>query len=877
MEKLLIIDGSNLLHRAFYALPLLSNRQGEYTNAVYGFMMMLEKLLQEENPSYAAICFDKSRITFRNKEYAAYKMHRPATPAELSMQFALMKEVLDAYGIAVLELDQYEADDIIGTLAKLGETHHLQNIIGSGDKDLLQLISPDTVVALLKKGISERENYDLIKLQDVYGLTPQTFVDFKALMGDPSDNIPGVSGVGEKTALKLLHEYQDLDDIYAHLSEIKPPKLQEKLEKSKETAYLSKRLATICVEVPLDQEIAAYRVQKPDYAKLQSIYTRLNFKSLLANLPVVTNTAAPAVPAAEESVTSLPQTEAEWIKALDAYRDCPEMALSVAWQGQPLAGDPKTVGIAAKGRKSLGFAFMGQMDAAKISLWKNLLTSQHIKKITVDAKNSLLGFAALGYPLAGIVDDLSLAGYLLRPESGQYDTVSLARTYLQEELPVMDEARQAAVLAEKMVALRDILLSQIAACGMEKIYREMELPLAAVLAQMEQTGVRVEASQLAQMAQELEQAAQKEEKTIYTLADMEFNINSPKQLGFVLFEKLGLPTMKKTKTGFSTSAEVLEELAPAHEIIQHILDYRNYMKLKSTYAVGLAKAIGSDGKLHTSFLQTGTATGRLASAEPNLQNIPIRMELGRQIRRVFVPEKEGDMLLAADYSQIELRVMAHISEDPILNDAFWHGEDVHARTAAEVFGVPLHEVTGAQRRQAKAVNFGIIYGISDYGLSRNLGISRKDAKVYMDAYFAHYPKVLAYQKQAIATGKKQGYVTTILGRRRYLPDLANSNYNLRSFAERMALNTPIQGTAADIIKIAMVQIAAILAEKKMRSTMILQVHDELIFNMVPEEADRLPAIVKDAMEHAMDLRVPLRVDLKIGPDWYRMQKMEIEG
>ncbi len=874
MEKFLLVDGSNVLHRAFYALPLLTNRQGEYTNAVYGFMVMLEKLLQEVNPTYVAICFDKSRITFRSAVYEQYKAQRQATPAELSPQFELIKEVLAVYGIKALELDQYEADDIIGTLAKLGEKQNCQNIIGSGDKDLLQLISPQTTVQLMKKGISEKENFDLAKMMERYGLTPQTFVDFKALMGDSSDNIPGVAGIGEKTALKLLHAYHDLDDIYDHIEEVGPPKLQEKLKNGREMAYLSKQLATICCEAPVDLDVSVYKRTAPDYEKLRSIYERLNFRNLLANLPKEQkDETVNMMPVIEEDFY-LPQDEAAFKEVVASYADCSEIGLYLSYEGQAIHGNIKAIGLSAPQKRSFGILLMGQqIDRNKINLLKELLENKSIRKVVAEAKEVELCLAAFNIKVVNIIDDVSLAAYLLQPERGHYDLLHLAQSYLHKEIACMDEAQQAAIMAQQLFPLREELKKSLEETKMLSIYYDMELPLSHVLAQMERTGIRVEKLQLNEMAQKLEEAAKQEEKIIFSLADMEFNINSPKQLGFVLFEKLGLPAAKKTKTGYSTSVDVLEQLEPAHEIIRHILDYRTYMKLRSTYAIGLTKAIAADGKLHTSFLQMGTATGRLASAEPNLQNIPVRLELGRQIRRVFIPEKEGDLLFAADYSQIELRILAHISGDPLLQDSFLKNQDVHARTASEVFDIPLEEVNSAQRRKAKAVNFGIVYGISDFGLSQNLGISRKEAKNYMDLYFAHYPKVMDYQKEAIRLGKEQGYVKTILGRRRYLPDLHNRNYNLRSFAERVAMNTPIQGTAADIIKLAMVKISAILKEKKLKSKMILQVHDELIFNMVPEEKDILPHIVKEAMEHAMTLHVPLVVDLKVGQDWYHMEKI----
>ncbi len=887
MEKLLLIDGSSLLHRAFYALPLLANGQGQYTNGVHGFMMMFNRLVKEEQPAHIVVCFDKSRVSFRTKLFAAYKGTRKETPEELRGQFALLQQVLTAAGIQWLELDDYEADDLLGSLAVQGAAQGLLVDIFSGDKDILQLIGDQVRVFLTKKGISDIELWDEDTFREKYGVEPCRLTDIKGLMGDSSDNIPGVPGVGEKTALKLLGEYGSMEALYENLPQIKQEKLRQKLTDNREQAFLSRTLATIDRQAPVvaDWQSNAYQPERPQEA-LRQLYQELGLRQLLRGLdkeaapsPTAPQAAAQAVPPpltdqdapwpVQQSVAAaLPALcEGDWQEIADLARQQKSCSVICAWQGSPVQGDLTALAMVA-GEKLL-FA-PGEQAVQLLPQLKAVLEDGSIAKITANSKELQLLLAAHGVALSGVCDDVIIAAYLLDPAAGAYDLAALA-----EKNGLSWPALAAPAAAARMVApLAQALNAQLRQNGMEKLYQGMELPLCAVLADMEQAGIRVEGQKLSAMSQTLQQSAEEYQEQIYALAGHAFNLNSTKQLAVVLFEEMGIAPVKKTKTGYSTDAEVLEQLALSQPIAALLLEYRLVTKLRSTYTDGLRALIDpKTGKLHTSFKQTVTATGRLSSAEPNLQNIPVRHELGRRIRQVFVPDQPGDLLLAVDYNQIELRVLAHISGDQKLLQAFAENEDIHTRTASEVFGVPLDQVDRQMRRNAKAVNFGIVYGISDFGLSRDLGVSRKEAGAYIEKYFARYPQVAAYQQATIAAGRKNGYVTTICGRRRLLPELDSRNHNLRSFAERMAINTPIQGSAADIIKIAMLNIAAQIRQRGLRSQMLLQVHDELIFNMVPEERQILPQLVKDCMEQAMVLDVPLTVDCKVGPDWYHLESL----
>lgn len=874
MEKLVLIDGSSLIHRAFYALPLLNNAAGEYTNGVYGFMNMLNKVIEQQKPAYLAVCFDKSRITFRNAIREDYKGTRKETPMELSGQMELIKEVLSAADISWLELDNYEADDLLGTLALEGEKAGMQVAIYSGDKDILQLITENTQVYLTKRGISVLEEWDIPRVQEEYGLKPLELRDLKGLMGDSSDNICGVPGVGIKTALKLLAQFHNIENLYANLDEVANAKLREKLAQNQENAEVSKKLATICLDVPLKEKPGDFAYQEPSREKLEPVYRRLGFKSLLDALPQ---------PQPQANAEELPwgTEEAAFEYQLLSAADLPALSREIyaagafsfafRWQGPAIDRTISAFALALPGGQAYG-AQEGDISDF-IRALAPLLEDEKLPKITAHSKEAAVLLGSLGISLKNITEDIILAAYLLEPEASDYLPEDLA---FKEGivLPPSDEAGALPREAALYFLLAPKLQERLKEKEMEKLYREIELPLAQVLAGMEAAGVRVDGAELGRLGAEMEEATERLAGEIHALAGMEFNVNSPKQLGELLFDKLGIPPVKKTKTGYSTDSEVLEQLAGSYPIAGKVLDYRTHAKLKSTYAEGLAALINpKSGKIHTSYKQTVTATGRLSSVEPNLQNIPIRLELGRRIRRAFKPSQEGNFLLGGDYNQIELRILAHISGDEGLQEAFARGEDIHAATASQVFGVEMAAVTPDLRRKAKAVNFGIVYGISDYGLGRDLGISRREAKEYIERYFFRYPKVAAYQREVVLQGKEEGYVSTLMGRRRYLPGLRDRNFNSRSLAQRMAINTPIQGSAADIIKVAMVRIDEEIKRLGLASRMILQVHDELIFDLVPEEKEALIALAEKEMTQAFPLAIPLTVDMKLGQDWYAMEKL----
>ncbi|WP_148132944.1 DNA polymerase I [Candidatus Formimonas warabiya] len=878
MRKFLIVDGNSLIHRAFYALPLLTNGEGEFTNAAYGFTTMFSKILAEEKPDWVVVCFDKGKITFRTEQYQEYKGHRKATPPELRPQFPLIKKILTAMNVAFEEKEGFEADDLIGTFVRQGEKEDVINLVLTGDKDALQLVSPKSVVLLTRKGISELERYDEKAVSDRFGLAPEQIIDLKGLMGDSSDNIPGVPGIGEKTALKLLQQFQTVENIYLHLNEISP-KLRDKLTENQNLAILSKGLATIECCVPIEIDFNRLKYEEPDYEQLLGLYKGLEFKSLIKGIleKMATRETPPVLQENGEGEANFHRLAApeEISRTVQEVLETGKAAIYVTHRGNYFDGDISSISFAVSESKAYTVFFDGDRDREKLMSLKELFATENIEKVVYNAKDLQVMLFQAGQELQGVCADVMLGAYLLNPGSSEYSLESLCLEYLNRALVTReDEVLDHCGRAQVVWQLAGIIEQKIADQGMKDLYDQVELPLESVLAEMEIAGVKVESSQLKNMSQELEAAVQHISREIFELAGEEFNINSPKQLGVILFEKLGLPPVKKTKTGFSTNAEVLDQLAPRHEIVAKILEHRTLVKLKSTYVDGMQILINAKtGKLHTSFNQTVTATGRLSSTEPNLQNIPIRMEMGRQIRKVFVPSREGNILLAGDYSQIELRVLAHISGDPVLKEAFQQDQDIHTRTAAEVFGVPMDAVTSEMRRRAKAVNFGIVYGISDYGLSRDLGITRKEAKRYIDSYFARYPGVADYLDRVVREARDKGYVTTLLNRRRYLPDIYSSNFNVRSFGERTAMNTPIQGSAADIIKVAMIRLSRYLHDQGSRSQMILQVHDELIFDVVPDEIDTLAKTVKELMENAVPLDVPIKVDLKRGEDWYHMTKI----
>lgn len=859
--KFLIVDGSSLLHRAFFALPLLTNPQGEYTNAVYGFATMFNRILEQEKPQRVAVCFDKSRVTFRTALFADYKGQRAATPSELSPQFETCKRLLEAMGIVWEEVAGFEADDIIGTLSKKAAADGEDVLILTGDRDSYQLIEPNIRVIMTKKGISVTELWDEAMLREHYNLTPAQMIDLKALMGDASDNIPGVAGVGEKTALKLLAEYRDLDTVLANIENVSGKALRTKLENGRESALLSRQLAIIdCnMDVYADVDLNKYNYAALPLAANQplvDLYRWLGFSSLLK--PLENTEAAPAAAPAEAKVAYQQVTVNEIADKLSA---ADKLLLNIYGEAAALADAQNPAEIWLVDKADL------LQNAAAIAE-KNLLAC--------DIKPLQTALLVAGMPkLTGDKEDLALAAYLLDPAANDYAALTLAAVYLDKPKPV-EKTTPAADLAalglSYLPQLQEKIMARLAEEDLTALYRDMELPLADVLAGMEAAGIRADLPTLQALNWEFSAIEAACAARIYDLAGHSFNINSPRQLGEVLFNEMGIEPLKKTKTGYSTSVEVLEQLADEHEIAGVVLDYRSAAKLRGTYAEGLQDLIAADGRIHTTFNQTVTATGRLSSTEPNLQNIPVRTEMGKKLRKAF-HASPGHVLLAADYSQIELRVLAHISADEVLCSSFYNNEDIHARTAAEVLGIGIDEVTAEQRRSAKAVNFGIVYGISDFGLAKDLGITRTEAKQYIDAYLGRYDGVRRYMSEIVEAGKADGWVKTLCGRKRWLPDLHSRNFNLRSFAERNALNTPIQGTAADIIKLAMLRADKMLAEQGLQSRMLLQVHDELIFDVPYDEQEKMAALVREAMEGAFALAVPLVVDIKVGENWYDMQKI----
>jgi DNA polymerase I len=888
MSKVIVIDGNSIASRAFYALPLLSNSGGLHTNAVYGFTTMLLKLIEEHKPTHFLVAFDAGKVTFRHQEYGEYKGGRLKTPPELSEQFPLIKELLESFGIRRFELEGYEADDIIGTLTKAADgSDDMEVMVVSGDKDMLQLSSDKVTIALTRKGISEMELYDPAQIQEKYGLTPLQIIDLKGLMGDTSDNIPGIPGVGEKTALKLLHQYGSVEAVLEHSDELKG-KMKEKVQEHAQDARMSKELATIFREVPMDLEWEGMAYKGFDPASLAAMFRKLEFKSLLEKL----NLSAEAGMDNRESgleetgreleVRVLKQKELGDFAAgltsveavhVEAYGENPHLASVVG-----LAFCSQGEGI------YLPFELLVSEEAEPIRAW---LGDADMPKRIFDQHRAELALHWKNIRLKGCAFDVHLAAYLLDPTESTLTLHALAGKYGASPVGsdedvfgkgakylLPDEETVAAHLCRKARTIDELsvrLKSELERLGMDELYHGLELPLSGVLAEMEKQGIRTNAEDLKQLGAEFGAQLESLMARIYELGGGEFNINSPKQLGDVLFERLGLSTVgvKKNKTGYSTDADVLERLQSKHEIVRYILDYRTLAKLQSTYVEGLLKEIRPEtGKIHTYFRQTVAATGRLSSQYPNLQNIPIRLEEGRKIRKAFVPSQPGWRIVAADYSQIELRVLAHISGDEKLIEAFNLNMDIHTKTAMDVFGVSADQVDSNMRRQAKAVNFGIVYGISSYGLSQNLDIGRMEADRFIEQYFAVFQGVRAYMDDIVKHAKRDGYVTTLLARRRYLPEINASNFNLRSFAERTAMNTPIQGTAADIIKLAMVKMAERLEREKLASRMLLQVHDELVFEVPEEELELMEKLVPEVMESALELKVPLRADVSTGYNWY---------
>jgi DNA polymerase I len=873
-KKLVLIDGNSIAYRAFFALPLLNNDKGIHTNAVYGFTMMLMKILEDEKPTHILVAFDAGKTTFRHKTFSEYKGGRQKTPPELSEQFPYIRELLKAYQISAYELENYEADDIIGTLSLQAEKEGFEIKVISGDKDLTQLSSPMTTIGITRKGITDIEVYTPRHIEEKYGLTPEQIIDMKGLMGDTSDNIPGVPGVGEKTAIKLLKEFHTVEEVLSSIDQVSGKKLKEKLETYSDQAILSKQLATIMRDAPIDVEIENIEYQGYENEKLTQLFKDLGFQSLLDKI------------GGDESsiidVEDFDEIDFEMVEEVTEAMFSEQNAFYV----EVLDGNyhyANIIGFSLVNEK--GHYYIPTETALGSNIFKAWAEDETKKKTVYDAKRSEVSLRHHGIHLNGVTFDLLLASYLANPSETIDDIESVAKRYgftsIQSDhafygkgakRSIPEEKELAGHLVRKALVLEDLeakLEAELKNNQQLELYHDLELPLSFILADMESQGVKVDRDRLLDIGVELKERLAHLEDNIYSLAHGEFNINSPKQLGVILFEKLGLPVIKKTKTGYSTSADVLEQLESSHKIIGHILLYRQLGKLQSTYIEGLLKVVHpKTNKVHTIFNQALTQTGRLSSTDPNLQNIPIRLEEGRRIRQAFAPSEEGWLIFASDYSQIELRVLAHISSDEKLIQAFKDDMDIHTRTAMEVFHVTADEVTSDMRRHAKAVNFGIVYGISDYGLSQSLRITRKEAAQFIERYFESYPGVKDYMEDIVKDAKMKGFVETLMHRRRYLPEITSRNFNLRSFAERTAMNTPIQGSAADIIKKAMVDMAHRLKEEGLKTRMLLQVHDELIFEAPPEEIEQLKVIVPDVMENATQLKVPLKVDYSYGSTWY---------
>lgn len=873
MNKLLLIDGNSIMNRAFYGIPDMTTNDGRHTNAIYGFLNIILKVIEEEQATHICVAFDLKKKTFRHEMYEAYKGTRKGMPEELHEQMPRIKKILQAMHIRIVEQEGFEADDLIGTLSKKGEREGFAVTILSGDRDLLQLAT-DTVLVRIPKtkhGKTEVEDYYAKNVVETYGVTPLIFIDMKGLMGDTSDNIPGVPGIGEKTAAKLLAEYGDLDGVYAAVDSMKASRMKQNLIENKDLAYLSKTLATIKLDCPIPFEFSEATYHDPFNAEAYTLFEDLELKSFYKRFSVEK----------KEELTF----ETVLIDDIDGYNALlaklqKAKEVSFAWITQ----DGEALGVAVCMDLEHVYLIRFMMFITEAMVADNLLALSRDYQVQLACMHVKKLLSFLDFHEEDAVFDAGLAAYLLQPNQSEYEYDTLAKVYLDVTLPsekemlgkeklgyfsFEDERVQKWMAYQAIVPykIKSVLREKLKETGMESLYDEMELPCLYALYEMEKNGIRVDGEALHQYGKKLRTRIEELTAEIHAMAGEEFNINSPKKLGEILFEKLGLKNGKKTKTGYSTSAEVLEKLKNAHPIIPKILEYRQLTKLNSTYAEGLAGYIRADGRIHGKFHQTVTVTGRISSADPNLQNIPTRMPLGREIRKVFIPE-EGSVFVDADYSQIELRVLAHMSGDAALIAAYQADEDIHAITASQVFDVPLDQVDSTLRRKAKAVNFGIVYGISSFGLGQDLDISRKEAEGYIEKYFATYGKVKEFLDRTVEDAKKNGYTVTMFGRRRPIPELASSNFMTRSFGERAAMNAPVQGTAADIIKIAMVRVNRRLKEEHLQSKLVLQIHDELIIETKKEELEIVQKILVEEMMHAADLAVPLLVDANVGDSWF---------
>lgn len=871
--KIMVIDGNSIINRAFYGVRMLTNHEGLPTNAIYGFLSTLFRLQDEQKPDRVIVCFDVKAKTFRHEKFDSYKATRKGMPDELAAQMPVLKEVLDAMGLVRCELAGFEADDLIGTISREAEEQGDTCLVVTGDRDSLQLVSDKTTVRLVssKGGQDTSRNITPEVFREEYGFEPIHLIDLKALMGDTSDNISGVPGVGEKTALNLLHQFGTLEGVYANLDapEIKKG-LHTKLVDGEQAAKDSYWLATICRDAPLPIDMKALPEAFMDEEALYNLLTRLEFKTFLTRLGI-SQTGLP------ETVTQLPRNE-----VTDPKKAMELLAALAEAEFVPAFAAPELRAFALIHADTVWFLCA---DAFEITDFEKIIAELFRGKIRLvlhDAKPVYTELLAAKYAAEGVWFDTSIAAYLLNPTESAYDLERIALSYLNQELPKTDLAAEDAFspLGGRQDALETMAVcvqavqkiyaeaaEQLKLQEMEQLFFEIEMPLMSVLAQMQDIGCKADAEQLRLFGEQLDTRIEALTNEIYETAGHDFNIQSSKQLGTVLFDELGLPVQKKTKSGYSTNAEVLEKLAGYHPIVQAVLEYRQLTKLKSTYVDGLLKVIAPDGRIHSHFQQTVTATGRLSSVDPNLQNIPVRTELGRELRRMFVAEP-GKVLVDADYSQIELRVLAHIAEDEAMIDAFRHGQDIHATTASKVYGVPVSEVTPQMRSSCKAVNFGIVYGISDFSLAQDIGVTRKEAGAFIQSYLDTYPGVHHYMESIKQSAREKGYVETLFGRRRAIPELTSKNFNLRSFGERAAMNTPIQGTAADIIKIAMLRVSERLKKEANSARLILQVHDELILEVSEAEAEQVSSLLREEMENAVELRVPLVAEAKIGHSWY---------
>lgn len=872
-KTVMLIDGSSLIYRAFFALPNLSNNDGVMTNGVYGFLTMYRNAFDKYKPDYVLVAFDRSSKTFRNEHFKDYKANRDKTPNELSYQFGILKDVLDSMGVKYTDLDGFEADDIVGTYARMAKEAGDKSVLITGDRDYLQLVDEDIIVYLTKKGVSDTVEYTVEKIEEEYGITPKQLIDVKGLMGDKSDNIPGVDGIGEKRALNFIQKYGSIENLYDNLDEISGKKTKENLENSEDIAYMSKKIGTIVTHAPVEFEYDELALGEVDIEGLREKFSKLNFNKFLEEL----DGDAPETEVKDFSYKEADDLD-ELIKSAEMTK---EIFFKSLYDGDNyIHSEIFRLGIKTKDTDTF------IIEPEKIKDLKEIFENEEINKVSFDIKEEIVLLDKKGVDLVDPYDDIMLMHYLIDPSRSSYDLKLLSQTYLTYELDneeaiigkgakrkkyaEIDGKNLAKFLASQVNSIedsKDKVFKNLAEYEMVDLYENIEKKLAKVLGSMEIVGFATDREILEEIKADLDSQIKELTRDIYDLAGSEFNINSPKQLGEVLFKDLELPVIKKTKTGFSTDAKVLDKLRDKHPIIEKIERYRETYKLRSTYIEGLENAIDEDGRIRSTFRQNIAATGRLSSQEPNLQNLPIKTDEGRAIRKAF-KAGEGKVLIDADYSQIELRILASLADDKNMQKAFNNGIDIHTQTASEVFHTPLDEVTKLQRSEAKAVNFGIIYGISDYGLSQNLNIPRKRAKDYIDKYKKSYPQIKEYMDDVVKLAKDQGYIETLFKRRRYVPEISSRNFNVRSFGERIALNTPIQGTAADIIKIAMIDTENKLEEEGLDAQIILQIHDEIIIESSDEDKEKARDILKECMENAANLKVDLLVDIGFGESMY---------